>query len=326
MNRIEIELFIKRLVNRKIRRSFANIITCFVSDKNKRENIRKKIKDIRLTPSDILKLQKGTPIEPWTFIRVRNEIVTIDSCLKSILPAIKKGVIGYNDCDDGSEEYILEFCRQNPGFIPIKYPYSVRPPYFLDKLGEEEEEKNSFTAYSNYVLSCIPENEWIIKIDCDHIYNAEKLKQLFYIPKDENDCIIISKLNLHYDTKINKLYAFKGVELNEATDHWILKNKNLKFEHFYNMKFKDIDGKRKIIKQEELDVSAKRIIFTELVNYHFPLVKNYREVIHYNKLLEFNEYKKIAPVGTKIDDKMLDENKIIDICKKFNWERKRILP
>ncbi|MEH1738767.1 hypothetical protein V6948_01065 [Fusobacterium varium] len=53
----------------------------------------------------------GEPVESWAFIKVRNEIGTIDSCLKSILPVIKKGVIGYKDCDDGTEEYILEFCK-----------------------------------------------------------------------------------------------------------------------------------------------------------------------------------------------------------------------
>ena len=318
MNKVEIELFIKRLVNRKIRRIFANITTCFVSDKNKREEIRKKIKDIRLTPSDILKLQKGTPIEPWAFIRVRNEIVTIDSCLKSILPAIKKGVIGYNDCDDGSEEYILEFCRQNPGFIPVKYPYSVNIAY--DKM--EVDEKNTITGYTNYVLSFIPQEEWIIKIDCDHVFNSEKLKQLFYIPKKDNDCIILSRVNLHYDIEKEKLFTLKGDEFSEANDFVMLKNKNLKFQ----MKKMKSKKQNKTLYLEYLDVTQKNRIYTELVNYHFPLVKNWRKVEQKVELLEFNEYKKIAPIGLKIDEKMLDENKIINICKKFNWERKRILP
>ena len=69
-------------------------------------------------------------------------------------------------------------------------------------------------------------------------------------------------------------------------------------------------------------------IYVELVNYHFPLVKKWRQSGFEGReyLTDFNNYKKIAPIGTKIDKKMLDEKKIIDICKKFNWERKRILP
>ena len=50
-----------------------------------------------------------SPLNPWAFIRVCNEAITLKSCLESILPAIQRGVIAYNDCTDGSEEIILEF-------------------------------------------------------------------------------------------------------------------------------------------------------------------------------------------------------------------------
>nr|WP_276309253.1 hypothetical protein [Campylobacter hepaticus] len=67
-----------------------------------------------------------SPLNPWAFIRVKNEAITLRASLESILPAIQRGVIGYNDCDDGSEEIILEFCKQYPSFIPIKYPYEIQ--------------------------------------------------------------------------------------------------------------------------------------------------------------------------------------------------------
>lgn len=38
----------------------------------------------------------------------------------------QRGVIGYNDCTDGSEEIILEFANNNLLFIPVKYPYEVQ--------------------------------------------------------------------------------------------------------------------------------------------------------------------------------------------------------
>lgn len=59
-------------------------------------------------------------------MRVKNEARTLRASLDSILPAIQRGVIGYNDCDDGSEEIILEFCKSYPSFIPVKYPYNVQ--------------------------------------------------------------------------------------------------------------------------------------------------------------------------------------------------------
>lgn len=52
-----------------------------------------------------------SPLNHWAYVRVKNEARTLRASLDSILPAIQRGVIGYNDCDDGSEEIILEFCK-----------------------------------------------------------------------------------------------------------------------------------------------------------------------------------------------------------------------
>ena len=67
------------------------------------------------------RLKNGESIEPWAFIRVHNEQKTLAACLNSILPALHRGVIAYNDCTDDSEQIILDFCKKNPGFIPAKY-------------------------------------------------------------------------------------------------------------------------------------------------------------------------------------------------------------
>lgn len=318
----------------KIKKFLVNFICLFVFNKEKRNELRKELMNKRVKVGELDKYCVGTPIEPWAFIRVKNEIITIDSCLKSILPAIKKGVIGYNDCDDGTEEYILEFCKQNPGFIPVKYPYSVYPPSHEIYKTEEEEEKK-LHSYYNYVLSYIPENEWLIKIDCDHVYDAEKLKKIFYIPKNDRECIIIPRLDLHFQNE--KLYTISKNPLVEGKDHFLLKNKNLKFKKvLMNI---EIEGKNYFtacegLVKEEVDLNSRKIesklnfIYVELVNYHFPLVKKWRQSGFEGReyLTDFNEYKKMAPIVSKIDEKMLDEKKIINICKKFNWERKKILP
>lgn len=52
------------------------------------------------------KKYRKVPVEPWAFIRVKNENETIEQCLNSILPVIRKGVIGYqklskNEADSG---------------------------------------------------------------------------------------------------------------------------------------------------------------------------------------------------------------------------------
>lgn len=151
-----------------------------IINKEKRHIFRDKYRYKRIRIHEIKEVDN--PIEPWAFIRVKNEIRTIEASLNSILPVIKKGVIGYNDCTDGTEEFILEFCKKNKGFIPCKYPYSVYPPSHEAYKVEGEEEKK-LAAYYNYVLSKIPKNEWIMKVDCDHIYDAEKLKKVFSLAK-----------------------------------------------------------------------------------------------------------------------------------------------
>lgn len=208
-----------------MRKILIKILSFFILNSKKRKNFRNEYIHRRIRLENIK--EKEQKIEPWAFIRVKNEIKTIDTCLKSILPVIKKGVIGYNDCDDGTEEYILEFCRQNPGFIPCKYPHSVYPPSH-EKYKEDGEEEKKLHSYYNYVLSKIPKNEWIMKVDCDHVYDAEKILKVFFIPKNKKDCVILSRLNLHYDN--GKIYCLGNPPLSEVKDHWIIYNDDLKFQ------------------------------------------------------------------------------------------------
>ena len=307
-----------------IKRIVVNFFSCFIFSKSKRKNFREKMLIRRIGCNDIDKYCIGDPVEPWAFIRVKNEIVTIDVCLKSILPVIKKGVIGYNDCDDGTEEYILEFCKQNPGFIPFKYPYSVYPPSH-EAYKEDGEEEKKLPAYYNAVLSKIPKGEWLIKIDCDHVFDLEKLKKIFYLPKKDNDCVILSRLNLYYDSEEKEIYTFKKNPYAESKDFWLIKNNNLKFV-LSRWRHKE-NGKEEFRACEKLYVKNRNLIFVELNNYHFPAMKNWRSYkTDKNELLTLDEYIKVAPVGTKIDEKMLNKEKILKICKKFNIEHKRILP
>lgn len=72
----------------KIRRYFVKFLCCFILEKKERNEFRDKYLYKRVRLKDI-KIQSN-PIELWAFIRVKNEIKTIDVSLKSILPAIKK--------------------------------------------------------------------------------------------------------------------------------------------------------------------------------------------------------------------------------------------
>ncbi len=165
-----------------------------------------------------------SPLNPWAFIRVKNEAITLKASLESILPAIQRGVIGYNDCTDGSEEIILEFCKQYPSFIPIKYPYEIQ-------IQNPKSEENKLYSYYNYVASFIPKDEWLIKIDVDHIYDAKKLYKSFYIPKNKYDVVSYSRVDIHYFN--DNFFLCKdnnGNILKEPGDCLLINNYNLKWK------------------------------------------------------------------------------------------------
>ena len=291
-----------------LRKGLTNFICCFILNKEKREEFRKKHKNKRVYLDKIKNYKNNKPIEPYAFIRVNNEIITLRNSLESILPAIKKGVIGYNDCTDGSEEVILEFCNKNKGFIPIKYSYSIFSP--ADKRnGEFGNEKNKLYSYYNYVLSFIPEDEWLIKIDCDHIYDAEKLKKIFKIPKGKKDCVILPKINI--DIVNGKVELLKTNGFNEVDDHWIINN--------YKLKFKTVKLKNGAW-VEFLPLKGRNKIYTIGNNWHFPFIKRYRQNFK-RKTLNINDWKEKNKelIGYKISKDMLDENKILEIYKKFNF-------
>ncbi|EII1981613.1 hypothetical protein LG037_001653 [Campylobacter jejuni] len=129
-----------------------------------------------------------SPLNPWGFIRVKNEALTLRVSLESILPALQRGIIAYNDCDDGSEELILEFCKQYPNFIAKKYPYKV-------DLENPKNEENKLYSYYNWTASFIPLDEWFIKIDVDHYYDAKKLYKSFYRIDQENKALCYPRIN-----------------------------------------------------------------------------------------------------------------------------------
>ncbi|MBJ6740530.1 hypothetical protein JG667_09260, partial [Campylobacter jejuni] len=138
---------------------------------------------------------------------------------------IQRGIIGYNDCNDGSEEIILEFCKQYPSFIPVKYPYEVQ-------IENPQSEENKLYSYYNYVASFIPQGEWLIKIDVDHIYDAKRLYKSFYIPKKDYDIVVYSKMDFLINDEDAFIVKYKNLDAiinNKSNDHWLIKNNHLKW-------------------------------------------------------------------------------------------------
>lgn len=264
-----------------------------------------------------------SPLNPWAFVRVKNEAITLKACLESILPAIQRGVIGYNDCTDGSEEIILDFCAKYPSFIPYKYPFEVQ-------IKSPKSQENYLYEYYNFVLSKIPKGEWLIKIDVDQIYDAKKLYKSFYIPKKDYELVSYSRLNVGIEN--NKVYVENGSSskyLLTPGDRWLIKNVYLSFkEWIVNPEADPKDFCYCEVLGSTRDGSMLRKHYaTELPCYHFAFIKDYRKITdfsHKEHRISLKEFKKLNPdgiIGTRIDPALLNEEEILKIYRGFNWSK-----
>lgn len=250
-----------------------------------------------------------SPLNPWALVRVKNEIATLEASLHSMLPAIQRGVIGYNDCDDGSAEYILEFCQKFPTFIPVAYPYKVIQQSPVDF-------HNQTHHYYNYVLSFIPRDEWIIKIDMDHIYDAKKLYQSFYNISHSGQAVSYSRINFLVKSGCIYVQSTGDFGLIQSADQLLSWNKHTKFIAFVWPK-----GGHRVI--ERIDFGKEKLIFlqdTELMQWHFPYIKKSRthipDTLEWITLEDFKAHH-AKLLGNKIDPDMLDAKRILKIYAQF---------
>lgn len=267
------------------------------------------------------------PIKPYAFIRVNNEIKTIDACLKSILPLVKGGVIGFydNDQDDGTREYVLAFCRKHPQFRPLHYPHQVvsvgSPEYRDDQL----DPRRRFDQFSNAVWSQLPKNEWIIKVDGDHVYHEGHVTDLCRLPVRQTDCVFLSRFNLHYFE--GRFYVRQDAVV-EPGDHWLIFNGELIPDNPFVFEFVD-DGEIYIAREAfSADFRRFKIIYSILSNWHFPRLKEQRQKYKLSRFVPFEEgdvYQGGRFKG-RIPADMIDLEQIKAVYQRFNNDGKKILP
>lgn len=227
--------------------------------------------------------------DPWAFIRVKNEEQTLRASLESMLPAIRRGVIGYNDCTDSSEAIILEFCKENPSFIPAKYPHNVlleNPPH----------EHNKLHSYYNFVLSFIPENAWIIKIDVDHIYEPEILHKTLYLPKKANHAVVYPRVNfVVVDSKIYVQNNGKNGFI-QGYDQLLVHKKGVTFAERKTSKaaqwIDNTQHENTLYSERQVIPRDTRYFLAPLMQWHFPALKHRRAgFIEHLDLMSLEEFK-----------------------------------
>ena len=262
-----------------------------------------------------------SPLNPWAFIRVKNEAPTLKASLYSILPAISRGVIGYNDCDDGSEEIILEFCKQFPRFLPLKYPHKIT-------LENPATPKNMLHNYYNFVLEAIPKDEWFIKIDCDHIYDAKMLFKTFYLPKHRRHCVIYPRVN--FVIKNHKIYIQNNGENGFifGNDQLLLCNNGISFASRLTSKsaqWMDKNSNLQNLHSEMMIVPRNLVYFhAPLMQWHFPALKVRRaNFIKHLDLITLETFiaQNAHLLGTKIQQNYLQKEVILNLYNLFDLQQ-----
>ncbi|MCE3047471.1 beta-1,4-N-acetylgalactosamyltransferase [Helicobacter kayseriensis] len=251
-----------------------------------------------------------SPLNPWAFIRVKDEFLTLQKSLDSILGAIKRGVIVYHECMDDSEQIILNFCTKNPDFICVRYPYAVLQNVHTDK-EREAQDRHKMYEYYNFALNLIPKNQWLIKIDADQIYDAQKLKESFSLVQYQNDVVFYCRINLHLEGK--RLLLIKNSPISDVDDHWLIFNQDLSFvDHIHSIE--NQNGNKIFHTWEFLSIGFSfRAIQAPLVTWHFPQMKARRN-IDQTSLIPFSQYRSVIPqefISKRIPLDMLEEKRIL---------------
>lgn len=255
-------------------------------------------------------------------IRVPNKTKILKSSLDKILGIIQRIIIDHNN---GSEEIILQFCKQYPSFIPIKYPYEVQ-------IENPWSEENKLYSYYNYVASFIPEDEWLIKIDVDHYYDAKKLYKSFYMAS-KNTAVRFPRINfliLNNEIFIQDIGGGENGFINGEDQLLIQKHNSIFTERmvFKQSQWIDPDQTTKELYSEQQIIPKNvKILQAELLQWHFPALKyrrnNYQK---YLNILTLEEFKKIHYKHRKIKKinyALLDEKVIYEILNKFKLGNKQ---
>ncbi len=163
------------------------------------------------------------------FLRVKDEIKTIEACLNSIDGVFDRIVIIHsNEKDDGSVALMNEWCSKRKECEIHEYPHKVIPSH--DKRYRQRVPyENTLAAYNNFGLQLFEPEEWVVKIDGDQVYLKNRLKEYvdFVRTKGEDN---VKYFFIGYNTFAwnNYFVKFKAGPINgKFGDSYFVKRKNI---------------------------------------------------------------------------------------------------
>lgn len=164
------------------------------------------------------------------FLRVKNEINTIEACLTSIDGVFDKIVIIHsNEPDDGTVSFMNNWCAQRTYCEIHEYPYHVVPSHNEQYTTKSVKPENTLAAYYNFGLQFFEPEDWVVKIDADQVYLTERLKKFIQPFKtgiaDKTKTYGLTGFNSFI--KNHELVLFKH-HINGGRDSFFVKRKYIK--------------------------------------------------------------------------------------------------
>ena len=175
----------------------------------------------------------GGEFPATAFIRVKDEIKTIEACLNSIDGVFDRIVIIHsNEKDDGSVAFMNKWCQKKSYCEIHEYPHMVIPSHD-NRYRKSVPYENTLAAYNEYGLQFFSPNEWVVKIDADQVYLTERLKEFVTMIKlPENDNKHFALIGYNTFPYIDLLVKYKPNPINaRGGDSYAIQRKNfLKFK------------------------------------------------------------------------------------------------
>ncbi|MDR2902875.1 MAG: hypothetical protein LBU87_07245 [Lactobacillales bacterium] len=168
------------------------------------------------------------------FMRVKNEIETIDASLTSIDGLFDRIVLIHSNekDDDGTTAFLHRWCAARDYCEVYEYPHTVYPSLSREYMDGQVPYENSMAAYSNFGIDKFSPEEWIVNLDGDQVYIRERLAGL------------IQKIKSNYPENARTEYCMVGYNtfarngvfvkvgsqpiMGTYCDHYATKRKNLK--------------------------------------------------------------------------------------------------
>lgn len=175
------------------------------------------------------------------YLRVKNEIQTIEATLNSIDGLFDRIVLTYsNEPDDGSIAFMHKWCADRSYCDIYEYPYVVYPS-LTQVYREGIKPENTMAAYGNFGIGKFEPEEWIVNIDADQVYIRDSMEKLVNLirseaPKNNSKRYCIRGYNtLSWRNRLVKIRP--QPIMGTYCDHYAIKQKNLEPYKVYGDQF-----------------------------------------------------------------------------------------